>query len=328
MLRPCCIALTLWLMAPATIAQPNIAESNVTERPTFDSHANGRHITESSSIESSSIESNSIESNSAKNSTEAKLAIIIDDIGYSAELGERSMALPGAFTYALLPMAPHSPRLARLGVQRGKEIILHTPMSNTRGLPLDPGALLETMTRSEFFHVLEANLSAIPEARGLNNHMGSLLTQRTEPMGWLMEFLQEQHLYFVDSRTSAGSRADETARLYQVPSRRRDIFLDHSRDPDQIAQQIDRAITLAKDQGQALAIGHPYPETLTLLEQVASRLDAAEVTLVSASELLPQTLDLSHTESRCPAPPQTLWHEPQAQRAEVPDASHWWSHVW
>lgn len=261
-------------------------------------------------------------------SAQAKLAIIIDDIGYSAELGKRSLALPGAFTYAMLPMAPHSSRLASQGAQKGKEIILHTPMSNTRGLPLDPGALLETMTRAEFFQVLEANLSAIPEARGLNNHMGSLLTQKTKSMGWLMEFLQEQGLYFIDSRTSAKSRAIETAQLYQVPNRPRDVFLDHSRDPAQITRQIDRAIRLARDRGQALAIGHPYPETLALLEQLAPRLEAAQVRLVPASELLSRPTDLSHAESRCPAPPRTLWHRPQPQLAEAPDASHWWSYSW
>jgi len=268
------------------------------------------------------------EENSTHSNTPARLAIIIDDIGYSAELGERSLALPGAFTYALIPMAPHSPRLARQAAQQGKEVILHTPMSNTRGLPLDAGALLETMTRAEFFQVLETNLSAIPEARGLNNHMGSLLTQKTKSMGWLMEFLQKQGLYFIDSRTSAKSRANETAQLYQVPSRPRDVFLDHSRDPAQIARQIDRAITLAQDRGQALAIGHPYPETLTLLEQLAHRLETAQVRLVPASELLPQPPDLSHAESRCPAPPQLLWHRPQPQLAEAPDASHWWSYSW
>ena len=292
MVRPCLLALALWLMSPATVAQTKGVERNATE-----------------------------------NNPRAQLAIIIDDIGYNAELGERSLGLPGAFTYALLPMAPHSPRLARLGAQRGKEIILHTPMSNTRGLPLDPGALLETMNRSEFFGVLEANLKAIPEAKGLNNHMGSLLTQKTEAMGWLMEFLQKQQLYFVDSRTSAKSRANETARLYQVPSRRRDVFLDHNRDPAQITRQIDRAIALARDRGQALAIGHPYPETLDLLEQLAPRLEAAQIALVPASELLPQQSDLSHAESRCPAPPQTLWQKPQARHAGIPDASGWWSHA-
>jgi len=260
--------------------------------------------------------------------TAGKLAIIIDDLGYSAELGERSLALPGAFTYALLPMAPHSARLARLGAQNGKEILLHTPMSNTRGLPLDPGALLEDMNRTEFFQVLDANLKAIPQARGLNNHMGSLLTQRTEPMGWLMEFLQERHLYFIDSRTSARSRANETARLYQVPSRQRDIFLDHSRAPEQISRQIDEAINLAREQGRALAIGHPYPETLTLLEQIGPRLEKANVSLVRASELIPESRDASHGESRCPAPPQTLWHSPQSR----PDRGsnfirHWWSNL-
>lgn len=248
-------------------------------------------------------------------SGEAQLAIIIDDLGYSSVLGERSLALPGAFTYAVLPHAPHGSRLARQGAKAGKEIMVHNPMSNIRGLPLDAGALYGTMSRTEFLATLDHNARALPEARGLNNHMGSQLTQETEPMGWLMEDLAERGFYFIDSRTTADSRAWETARRYQVPSLERDIFLDHERDETQIQHQLELAIELAQRRGYAIAIGHPYPETLTVLEQLPAQLEEAGVTLVSVSELLHQRPE-AHWQApanRCPAPPETLWHSVEAE---------------
>jgi len=239
-----------------------------------------------------------------------QLAIIIDDIGYSAALGERSLALPGDFTYAVLPLAPHGSRLARQGAAAGKEIMVHNPMSNIQGLPLDAGALDGTMSRSDFLDTLDSNIQALPDARGLNNHMGSQLTQETEPMGWLMEDLAERGFYFIDSRTTAASRARETARRYRVPSLQRDVFLDHERDPEQIQRELERAIALAQRRGFAVAIGHPYPETLDVLEQLPAQLEEAGVELVFVSELLRHRPE-AHWQApsnRCPAPPKPLWH--------------------
>lgn len=243
-----------------------------------------------------------------------QLAIIIDDIGYSATLGERSLNLPGEFTFAVLPHAPYGARLARLANDLGREVMLHNPMSNTQNLPLDAGALSGEMNHQDFMATLDYNLEAIPEARGLNNHMGSQLTQEARPMGWLMERLGERGFYFIDSRTTADSRALETAQRYHIPSLQRDIFLDHERDSEQIARQLALAIELARTRGYAIAIGHPHPETLAVLEDIEPALAEAGVELVPVSRLLRQ-----HPASRpqasgsCLAPPQTLWHRPEQE---------------
>ncbi len=48
---------------------------------------------------------------------------------------------------------------------------------------------------------LNANLASIPHIRGVNNHMGSLLTQHLGHMDWLMQALERRgDLYFIDSR--------------------------------------------------------------------------------------------------------------------------------
>lgn len=245
-----------------------------------------------------------------------QLAIIIDDIGYSASLGKRSLNLPGDFTFAVLPHAPHGARLAREGAALGKEIMLHNPMSNIRNLPLDAGALASGMTHRDFIRTLEENLRTIPEARGLNNHMGSQLTQESEPMGWLMQYLGDHGYYFIDSRTTADSQAWETARRYRIPTLKRDVFLDHERSVEGVLRQLEQAIELARTRGYAIAIGHPYPETLMVLEQINPLLTDAGVTLVPISALLDRPGGPPPIAGRsCLAPPLSLWRPPSGSQS-------------
>src|SRR6187402_2098442 len=173
---------------------------------------------------------------------QGRLAIIIDDIGYNLALGKRSADLTGDFTLAVLPFTPHGTELAERAHQRGKEIMLHAPMSNRHNYPLGRGGLVSGMQRAEFLAVLRQNLANIPYIKGVNNHMGSQLTEQAEPMRWLMEELKTRKLYFVDSRTSAQTQALLMAEEISLPSRRRDVFLDDERSPAAIKSQLERAV--------------------------------------------------------------------------------------
>lgn len=240
-----------------------------------------------------------------------QLAIIIDDIGYNLRLGQRTADLSGAFTLAVLPFTPHGIELAERAHQRGKEIMLHVPMSNRHNYPLGRGGLVKGMTHAEFLAVLRQNLANIPHVKGVNNHMGSLLTEQAEPMGWLMQELKSRHLYFVDSRTSAQTQALIMAKKIHLPSRRRDVFLDDVRTRTAIKAQLLQALKQAQQQGSAIAIGHPYPETLAELEQLQPLLHQFQVQLVNASQLMsPAHTDKTAAPQKggmCIAPPMSLW---------------------
>jgi uncharacterized protein len=248
----------------------------------------------------------------------ARLAIIIDDIGYNGPLGRRAADLDGAFTLAVLPFTPHTRELAQRAHGQGKEIILHAPMSNTRQMPLGKGGLESGMDYDEFMVILRADLADVPHLAGVNNHMGSQLTQEPEPMGWVMDELVRRGLYFVDSRTSAASQALAVAEAYGVPSLKRDVFLDNIRTREHISEQLLKAVQLAKRRGSAVAIGHPYPQTLSVLEQVPGLLAAHGVELVFASDLMREASQLiTRTGTSCLAPPPKLWKRPSAQPEPV-----------
>ena len=218
-------------------------------------------------------------------SNKGYIGLIIDDMGYRYQSGMRAINLPAKVTYAFLPYAPHARKLANLANKQQKEIMLHLPMEAQNGKALGPGGLTVAMSKPVFELELKHNLSAIPFIKGVNNHMGSLLTQQAESMGWLMEKLAERQIYFVDSRTSEKSLALKIARQHGLRSETRDIFVDHDLSNDAIQRQLDLAIKAAKRNGSAVVIAHPFPETMQALEKWLPQAQAKGFEFVFMSEL-------------------------------------------
>jgi polysaccharide deacetylase 2 family uncharacterized protein YibQ len=225
--------------------------------------------------------------------TQPTIAVIIDDVGYRLAEGQRVVRLPGPVAVAILPHTAHGAVLAREAESAGKEVLLHLPMQAiARDEVPGPGALELDQTRSEFAAVLAADLASVPFVRGVNNHMGSLLTRHPGHMRWLMEELKARPpLYFIDSYTTAQSVGLAIAREQGVPALRRDVFLDSNDDPAAIEAEWRRLLELARERGRAIAIGHPYPATLAVLERLVPALPEAGVRLVPLAELFAAPAD-------------------------------------
>ncbi|NQD36202.1 divergent polysaccharide deacetylase family protein [Permianibacter sp. IMCC34836] len=216
-----------------------------------------------------------------------RIAILIDDMGNNRALDERALALPGAVSYAFLPYTSFAPSLARAAHARGRDVLLHAPMESEEKLQLmGPGALTMAMSEPDLRAQLRKNLASIPFVSGFNNHMGSVLTRDPTRMSWLLDEAKTQAVFFIDSRTTSHSIAGTTARRLGVPSIGRDVFLDHDDNPAAIARQFDYLLKLARQRGHALAIGHPRPATLQVLEQRLATLADAGIVLVPVSGLL------------------------------------------
>jgi polysaccharide deacetylase 2 family uncharacterized protein YibQ len=56
-----------------------------------------------------------------------------------------------------------------------------------------------------------------------------------------------------------------------MQSAQRQVFLDGDRSPDAIRSQFLELLRRARDRGSAVAIGHPYPETLAMLAEEVPR---------------------------------------------------------
>lgn len=216
-----------------------------------------------------------------------RVAIIIDDLGYQLEAGNRAIALPGPLTYAVLPDTPQAGKLASAAHFRGKEVLLHLPLQSVdHGDSVEPGGITLDMGRSQLRETFSAALESVPFAIGVNSHRGSLLTQHPGHMRWLMEAIADRNgLFFVDSYTTHRSVALQVARETGIDAAKRDVFLDPDPSPATVAREFARMKSLALEQGAVVAIGHPYPATLDLLERELPKLADEGIALVPLSEL-------------------------------------------
>ncbi len=228
----------------------------------------------------------------------AVLAVIIDDLGYSLTRGRSAIALPGPITVAILPFAPHTTALAKLAAATGADVILHEPMQASHELPTEPGTLTAAMSSTELADAFERALADVPQAIGVNNHTGSLLTARRSAMMSLMRELRLHGLFFLDSRTTPKTVARSVAIENGIPAGRRDVFLDHVADARDIAAEFERAIVIARRQGHAVLIAHPYDISLEFLQRALPTLAERGVVQVRLVDLVERLTAVS-------APPTT-----------------------
>ncbi len=199
-----------------------------------------------------------------------RLAIIIDDIGFNENYIDLiSISVP--LTLAVIPHTKYAAPAAEAGTAAGLEVMLHLPME-PKGYPeTDPGkwALLTNMQEEEILRNLNMNFKILPGIKGVNNHMGSSFTEYAEGMKVVLKEVKKRGLFFVDSRTSYHSKAFSIARDMGIKSAERSVFIDNVQTKEAISLQIAEAVKVAKEKGEAIAIGHPSKATISTLAEIA-----------------------------------------------------------
>lgn len=221
-----------------------------------------------------------------------KIVVIIDDLGLDPEATNILASIPGPYTLAYLPYADNLPMQTATVKAAGHELMVHLPMQSHRDTA-DPGkkALLAGLSFDEFGERMEWNLSQFTGYVGINNHMGSKLTEDAALMVRLMARLRRDGLLFVDSLTTPKSVGKRAAKAIDVPFLARDVFLDNERSAEYIKRQLATTERVAKLRGYAIAIGHPYPETLNALKEWQKTLEFKGFKLVAISQIMAEKVD-------------------------------------
>jgi polysaccharide deacetylase 2 family uncharacterized protein YibQ len=215
----------------------------------------------------------------------ARCAIIVDDMGLNLKWAKDFCAIDADLTFSVLPDRPYSEKAARYLHSRGKEVLLHQPM---QGNGMDPGkgAIYQNMSRSEIRSVLRHNMQSVPHVRGVNNHMGSRITPDEDIMRLVLQDIRDRGLFFVDSLTTSKSVCRALAPEIGIPFIVRDVFLDNERADSYIVSQIDKLVKISRYYSDAVAICHPYPETLAVLAREIPRIRDQGVEIVRVSALI------------------------------------------
>ena len=229
-----------------------------------------------------------------------RLALVIDDLGRSLTDLTTLHALGIPVTYAVLPYESQTGAVAAALHRSGDEVLCHLPMEPKSGGNPGPGALRLGMSDEELRAATVRALEAVPGAVGVNNHMGSFLSASKPAMATILGVLASRRLFFLDSRTSAQSVGFRVATSLGVPAAERQVFLDDDLASAAVRAQFEHLLELGRERGEAIAIGHPHPDTLSVLAEEVPRARALGYQFVRVSELLsrPAALDAPRQAAR------------------------------
>jgi polysaccharide deacetylase 2 family uncharacterized protein YibQ len=217
-----------------------------------------------------------------------RIAIVVDDLGSNKRAVEELLRLDAPLTFSIFPLESSSRRIAHKAHAQGREVILHLPME-PRGYPLkDPGkgALFVSMGERELLRQLRKDLEAVPFIKGVNNHMGSRFMEHGEKVRLVLQELKKRGLFFLDSRTTSKSQGYQIARELALRADKRDLFLDNETDVKDIQAQLKKLIQIARNNGTAIGICHPYPSTITALKEMIPQIKAEGIQIVPLSQAL------------------------------------------
>ncbi|MGD9346643.1 MAG: divergent polysaccharide deacetylase family protein [Candidatus Aminicenantes bacterium] len=216
-----------------------------------------------------------------------KVALIVDDMGYSLEAINKLCTIGRPLTIAIIPYSPLASEIATISRQHDLEVILHLPLEainneNDRS----KGMITADMSEAEIIAILEKNLDQVPYIQGVNNHMGSKITANSKLMNIILERLKTRGLFFIDSRTTSNSVAYNIAQTLNIPSAYRHVFLDGEPNENYIKRQLIELFRRAQKNGFALGICHPTKETLKVLKENFQLVDEYGLEPVFASQIV------------------------------------------
>lgn len=215
-----------------------------------------------------------------------KVAIVLDDWGYNTKALQTALAIREPLTIAVLPHLPFSTEVAEKAHASGHEIMLHMPMEPLKPTGLEKGTIMSGMDAPQVRALLDSAIESVPYLRGVNNHMGSKITQDARILKIVMNDLQSRNLFFLNSMVTGSPVGRGVAGEVQIPYAERDVFLDNVRTEEAILRELENLKQTALRQGSAIGIGHDEPVTLRAIQKVLPSWRAEGIEVIKLSELI------------------------------------------
>lgn len=216
-----------------------------------------------------------------------RIAIVIDDFGYQDQNLVLSFCeLPQPITFSIFPGEKHTAWIAQQAIEKNHSVMVYLSMEPIDYPARDPGpdAIFSDYAPDKIAELTQNALAAVPYAKGMNNHMGSRVTQNFEAMKTVLQVVKQRGFFFLDSITSPQSVAYAIARDMGIPCGRNALFLDVVEDEDAVVKRLYRLAARARHEGTAIGIGHAKPNVLQALQRMLPELAEQGFVFVLAEE--------------------------------------------
>ena len=242
-----------------TLIEQNISEQNASkEQSTFEKTA------EQAPNYSYGANSHSKRKSHKAPNGEPKLAIIMDDISTNAQVRELKK-LSIKVTPSIFPPEKEHPKSAELAKEFSVYMV-HLPLqalnyTNEKANTLRTGDSKEII--SQRIKDIKKDFKGV---KYINNHTGSGFTSDFKSTLALLAELKNSEIYFIDSLTTNKSTVLDASKKLGLKYAYRDVFLDNEQNVSKILKMINKAVAVAKKDGVAIAICHPYKSTFEALK--------------------------------------------------------------
>ncbi|HEY5653969.1 MAG TPA: divergent polysaccharide deacetylase family protein [Pontiella sp.] len=222
------------------------------------------------------------------NQREKQIFLVIDDAGLVFYETKQFLDIPVAMTIAVLPHQKQTGEICEAIIRDPlKEVILHQPMEayNKQKNP-GIGAIYNQTKAPEVAGILDSNLRSVSGAVGINNHMGSRVTENPELMSEVLRYCKANDLFYLDSKTAYNSQVSNVAKREHMHLEERHVFLDIQHDREYVRRMWSSAVAHAKDHGYVIVIGHIWSkETAAAIRDSYETLQNQGYTFHKLSEL-------------------------------------------
>ena len=242
-----------------TAIEQNISEQNVSkEQSTFEKTAEQAPKYSYSANSHSKLKSHKVPNGGPK------LAIIMDDISTNAHVSELKK-LSIKVTPSIFPPEKQHPKTAELAKEFSVYMV-HLPLQALNYTNEKANTLRTGDSKEKISQRIKDIKNDFKDVKYINNHTGSGFTSDFKSTLALLDELKNSEIYFIDSLTTNKSTVLDASKKLGLKYAYRDVFLDNEQNVSKILKMINNAVAVAKKDGVAIAICHPYKSTFEALK--------------------------------------------------------------
>ena len=193
-----------------------------------------------------------------------KLAIIMDDISTNAHVSELKK-LSIKVTPSIFPPEKGHPKSAELAKEFSVYMV-HLPLQALNYTNEKANTLRTGDSKEKISQRIKDIKNDFKGVKYINNHTGSGFTSDFKSTLALLAELKNSEIYFIDSLTTNKSTVLDASKKLGLKYAYRDVFLDNEQNVSKILKMINNAVAVAKKDGVAIAICHPYKSTFEALK--------------------------------------------------------------
>ena len=223
------------------------------------------------------------------NDARPRIAVVVVELGLSSAATEAAIQhLPGPVTLAFSPYSDGLEQWLNLARAAGHEVLLGLPMEPANFPTRDPGprTLLTSLTPQQNLERLDWVLGRASGIVGVTNQAGSRFTAAPDALRPVMQRLRDRGLMFVDARTTPRSVAASLATSMNLARAINDRLIDQEASRLAIDAQLADVERVAKETGNAVAMGQPYPVTFERLNAWLPTLEGKGIALAPVTAMV------------------------------------------